>query len=212
MGKRQRRKTREANPGRPAGKQKLGATGPYMVCGICNEPLATYSRVNPADEWQEQIITYVHSLEYTDTNGRVITSGKDYDHIAVPVEGTPVNADITCDFCHAPDPRFAFVPRRAIRMINPVGGPELDYSSPWASCDGCLQAVKNRNMTRIINRVFASPYSILREMSPDERPFYRAALRNFYAEYLKSDPAGPYEVKIRPAHVPFGKPGSRRGM
>lgn len=189
-----------------AGDKSLGAPGPFMVCRECKEPLTVYTKNG------ERII-YIHPGEYMDAASTVRSFDSRYDHEAVPVEGNPIDADTTCDFCHYPNPRWVFVPRRPVRMpdIN-APGRELDYSSPWACCDECLSAVKSRNMTRILNRAIHSRYSMMAGLTDAERRPYRTALRLLYSAYLSSSPAGPYEQRIRPESKPFGKRGGRKGM
>ena len=207
MGKRERKRRRENEMPESAGDRSLGAPGPFMVCRECREPLTVYTKNG------ERII-YIHPGEYLDAED-IVRSFDDsrYDHEAVPVESNPIDADTTCDFCHAPRPRWVFVPRRQVRIPD-LNAParDLDYSSPWSCCDGCMPAVKSRNMTRILNRAMRSRYSMMNGLTVAERQPFRSALRVLYSEYLKSDPAGPYEQKIRPEPKPFGKRGGRKGM
>jgi len=207
MGKRQRKRRRDGEITEPSDTRSLGAPGPFMVCRECKEPLTLYT-VNG-----ERII-YIHPGEYLDA-GNAVHSFDDnrYDHEAIPVEGNPIDADTTCDFCHAPAPRWVFVPRRQVRLSD-INAPDrdLDYSSPWACCNGCLPAVKSRNMTLILNRAMNSRYSMMAGLPPAERQPFRAALRKLYSAYLDSSPAGPYEQRIRPESKPFGKRGGRKGM
>lgn len=53
---------------------------------------------------------------------------------------------------------------------------------------------------------------ILALIAPHTPQGYRAIIRPLYDAFLKSSPAGPYEVKIPPEHKAFGEAGSRRGM
>lgn len=216
MGKRYRRKMRETQTVKPP-RRRLGSGGPFMVCAICNEPVNPYTEVsNPDDpdtEWNETIVRYLHNLEYCDNSGRIIMTGRDYGHDAEPIASNPIDANITCDFCYAPSPKWVFVPRRPILINDSVLKAERDFSSPWACCDRCLSSVKSRNISRMLDRATASEYSgILKGLSPDERRIFRAGIRELYARYLKSDPAGPYEVKIQSPHKPVGKRGSLRGI
>ena len=216
MGKRQRKKIRETETAKPP-RRKLGSSGPFMVCAVCNEPVNPFTEISnpdaPDTEWSETIVRYLHNLEYSDTRGNIVLTGKDYGHDAVPVASNPIDASITCDFCYAPGPRWVFVPRRPILIYESAMNIERDFSSPWACCDNCLSAVKSRSITRMLDRATASEYSgVLNGLSPDERRTFRASVRELYALYLKSDPAGPYEVKIQSPHKPVGKRGSLRGM
>jgi hypothetical protein len=214
MGKRQRRRVKKPAGDKPRPKQRLGQAGPYMVCHVCGEALNLYSLVNPDNEWEEEPLAYVHSYEYVDAQGKVLSVDeyKRYDHEAVPVPGSPIDANTICDFCHGPSPRWVFVPRRPIRFYDPETEQLRDYSSPWTCCAGCLQAVKHRDLTKILDRVMASPDGLIATLPESARPAFRAATRLLYDGYLKSDPAGPYELKIRPNHKPAGKRTSRRGM
>jgi hypothetical protein len=212
MGKRQRRKAREADtePATPE-RPRLGAPGPYMVCGLCGEPANQVTFINH-DTGEETEIGYTHALEIVDNHGNIIKSGKNYGHEALPVEGNPVDADGGCDFCYAPDPRWVFVPRKPIVVHDPSDGTEADYSSPWSCCDGCLPAVKSKNLTRMVDRAIASSHSaVLSDLTTAERERYRVAVGKLYAAYLKSIPAGPYELKIPGPRKPVGKRGSLRG-
>lgn len=187
-------------------KESLGAPGPYMVCRECKDPLSIFTANG------ERVI-YIHSGEYLDADDIVRSLNREYDHEAVPVEGDPISAETTCDFCHAPSPKWVFVPRRPIRMPDPtVPGRLLDYSSPWSCCDGCMSVVKKRDITRMLNRAENSRFSILGQLTPIERKPFRSALRGLYSEYLRSDPAGPFERKIRPQPRPLGKRGGRKGI
>ena len=198
----------EATP--PAIGHQLGAPGPFMVCRECQEPLHLFSLVSLTDKNDTQKITYVHCQEHIDANGNVLSLAGKYDHEAVPVEGNPIDAATTCDFCQAPSPRWVFVPRRSIRLPDPFDSSRvLDFSSPWTCCDGCLPAVRHKRLGAMIDRVMASQYS---SVLPEYRRDARARVRELHKAYLKSDPAGPYEQKIQPPHRPYGKRGSRRGM
>lgn len=216
MGKRQRRRERAAaGTAREgaSGRRQLGASGPFMVCRECNEPLTPYSRVL-ADGTEERAL-YIHPREYLTASEEVAPLQGGYDHEAVPVEGSPATAETTCDFCSEPAPRWVFVPRRPVRVRDVMAAPGanrwLDYSSPWSCCDGCRPAVRSRDIGRMLDRAMSSPHSITAAMPAEERRFYRRFLRGLYARYLKSDPAGPYEVKIRDNPKPLGKRGSLRG-
>lgn len=215
MGKRQRRRRRDRDAGaaEPPRRMRLGAPGPYMVCRECGEPVNLLSEVDPADEYAgaEERLLYLHSRESVDAAGGEILGG--YDHEAVPVEGDPVSAGTVCDFCYGPGPKWAFVPRRAVRVPDPVLGGEHDYSSPWECCDRCLQTVRSRSMTRMLDRTMSSPYNTALEEFPgaDDQRLLRATVRAIYAEYLRSDPAGPYERMIRDEPPSLGKRGSLRG-
>jgi hypothetical protein len=213
MGKRGRRKAREAGIEKPKVKQNLGQMGPYMVCRECQNPLSLYSLVNMNDEKQEERIIYIHSLEHIDKEGNVLPSLEPYDHEAVPVEGDPLSAETTCDFCHSPDTRWAFVPRKAIRIDDPLGtGQVLDYSSPWNCCDECKVAVQKKLMTKLLDRAITSPYGNALNQPPHIQKVTREMLKKLYNKYFASSPQGPFEVKIPPKQQPIGKPGSRRGM
>lgn len=213
MGKRGRRKAREAgDQPQKRGKVRLGQVGPFMVCRECKEPLTLFSLVDRNNEFDEEKIAYIHSLEHIDTWGVIHqTVPGTYDHEAVPVEGDPLAADTVCDFCYSPNPKFAFIPRRTIRVPDPSGFvKQLDYSSPWNTCGACLAAVKAKNMTKMLDRAMTSPSN--RHLDQFVRQIVRRQLRDLYNKYIDSNPAGPYEVKIQPKPKPQGTPGSRRGM
>ncbi|WP_406379022.1 hypothetical protein [Streptomyces sp. NBC_00197] len=214
MGKRGRRKAREAGEQKPKVKSRLGQTGPYMVCRECKNPLTLYSLVDRENEFDEEKIVYIHSLEYISPWGEVLVNDEDdYGHEAVPVEGDPVSAETTCDFCHSPDSRWVFVPRKTIRMADPLNpGVALDYSSPWNCCDGCKQAVKSKSVTRMLDLAMTSEYSANSTRPEEVKSLLRMQLREMYTKYLSSNPAGPYELKIPPKPKPAGSPGSRKGM
>lgn len=213
MGKRGRRKAREAGEmPEKKGKVRLGQSGPLMVCRECKEPLTLYSLVNRENEFDEEKIVYIHSLEHVSSEGAVhqIVPGA-YDHEAVPVEGDPLSADTACDFCYSPETKYAFIPRKPIRMPDPSGtGMGLDYSSPWNTCGDCLTAVKTKNMSKMLDRAMTSPSN--RDHPPVIKQVVRKQLKDLYSKYIASNPAGPYEVKIAPKPKPTGKPSSRRGM
>ena len=98
-------------------------------------------------------------------------------------------------------------------MPNPIAKQQLmDYSSPWSCCTGCLPAVRARDMTRMLNRALNSRNGIASRLSTQERALFRAGLRELYSLYLRSAPAGPYELRIRPTPRPLGKRGSARGV
>lgn len=214
MGKRQRKQEKAANAGsRPRLDDELGAPGPFMVCRECREPLALYSVTSPGGATEK--VAYLHSLEYVDSDQivRAAGPGAGYDHEAVPVEATPLDAKTVCDFCYGPEPRHVFVPRRPVRMDNPlVPGHVLDYSSPWHCCARCLPAVKSKNITRMLNAALYSRYGQAAGLTAGQRAAVRPGLRELYSRYLQSAPAGPYEVRIRPAPRPLGRRGSARGM
>jgi hypothetical protein len=199
MGKRQRKRNRGTTESAPRPKRRLGQTGPFMVCRECDEVLNLYSVVDPENEWEEERIVYLHPLEYVVARDGVLAVVGDarYDHEAVPVPASPVDVDTICDFCHRPSPRWVFVPRRPIRMSDPETGGHRDYSSAWNCCAGCLQAVKSRNMTKMLDRAMTSPYGHASQVPELTRSVVRASIRFLYDRYLKSDPAGPYELKIR---------------
>lgn len=182
-------------------REQLGAPGPYMICAVCNTPLDRYSLVepdNPSDEDSDSIC-YTHGWAVTDE-----------DHPPVPTPGTPIEADTLCDFCHAPDPRYAFVPRKAIRVRTPDGGIH-DYSSPWSSCGTCLQPAKKRDMTALLDRAMNSPHGSAHQAPLAHRRVVRSMLRQLYSALFRSAPAGPYEAKLRDEN-PLGKRRGRRGM
>jgi hypothetical protein len=170
-----------------------------MVCRECRRPLNLYSLVNPADEREAVAIAYLHAQEYIGAGGEVCQVGEGYDHAAVPVEGSPLEAS-------------AIVPRRPIRVPDLETGGERDYSSPWNCCTGCLPSVRARDITRMLNRVMSSEYNGAAAQPEFARAILRAEVRKLYTLYLSSAPQGPYAVKVRAAPAPTGKRGSLRGM
>ncbi len=214
MGKRQRRRNRqETQRAQPPRRRRLAVPGPFMICRECRAPLSLYSSADPDDESRDdQKNRYLHPLEFGDAAGHITTAEADrYGHDAAPVEGTPREASLTCDFCNTPSPRWVFVPRRPIQLSGHDGA-EHDYSSPWSCCTGCLQAVRTRNIARMLDRAMNSPHSTAATLTKHDRPIFRAAIRELYAAYLASAPSGPYELRIRPEHRPAGKRRSLRGI
>jgi hypothetical protein len=219
MGKRGRKRARESGEApKQKGPQRLGQIGAFMVCRECKEPLTLFSLVDEEDEFDEVKVIYVHPLEHIDTTAREVIElpGFVYDHEAVPVEGDPLEASTVCDFCYAPESRYAFIPRKVIRVPDPTNpGIYLDYSSPWNCCDGCLSAVRKKDIGKMLDRAVNSEYSesaSLASVDPTIRQVLRAQIRSLYVRYLESNPDGPYEVKIQPKPRAQGKPSSRRGM
>jgi hypothetical protein len=215
MGKRGRRKAREGGEQQePKGKARLGQIGPFMVCRECKNPLTLFSIVDRTSEFDEEKIVYIHSLEYITPDGQVLSSAEyDYGHEAVPVEGDPVSAETTCDFCHSPESKWVFIPRKPIRMVDPVNpGVDLDYSSPWNCCDACKQTVKSKSLAKMLDMAMASEYSVNKDLPAVIRRAVRSQLRELYVKYLASNPVGPYELKIPPKPKTIGSPGSRRGV
>ncbi|MFF4298010.1 hypothetical protein ACFY0N_30690 [Streptomyces vinaceus] len=191
---------------------RLGQVGPYMVCRECQEPLNLYSLVKSDDEWQEEKVIYLHPLETLSEDREVISlSGVERDHEPVPVEGNPLDAETPCDFCHYPNPKYVFVPRKQIRITDPLSGVIHDYSSPWACCDGCLSAVRNKRLGKMLDRVMNSRHGAAARLPCEERIHIRRMVREIYIQYIDSLPVGPYELRIK-NEKPQGKPGSRKGM
>ena len=173
----------------------LGDPGPYMVCEVCNRPL---DRIGVLDTETDERIPgpYVHLA--------------DVDHEPVPVLGTPLTADLRCDFCHTPNPAFVFVPRRAIRITT--HGAVQDYSSPWQCCAECRPLIRRDRMSRLIDRATAAYFALSATSTPLPRKMIRKHYRELYNKFFNSSPAGPYELRIPAAPKPFGKRGGRRGM
>ncbi|MFB7420791.1 hypothetical protein ACFC1L_40150 [Streptomyces sp. NPDC056210] len=215
MGKRGRRKAREAGE-LPEKKpqRRLGQPGAYMVCRECKAPLTLLSLIDREDESQEEKVAYTHPLEWINSEGKLESlPGMEYSHEAVPVAGDPLSADVVCDVCHAPKVKYVFVPRRQIRLDDPAGtGGQRDYSAPWNICDGCLPAVKAKNITAMIDRHVESPWNSMKGQPDYVKSAVRPAAKLLFVEYFASNPAGPYKVKISPKPKPQGTPGSRRGM
>lgn len=178
----------------------LGAPGPYMVCAVCNTPLDRFSLVNDdLTEEDPDSVRYTHGAALADE-----------DHPPVPVAGTPIDAALVCDFCHAPRPKYVFVPRRPIRVPAP-DGTVRDYSSPWSACDDCVGPARKKDMTKLLNRAVNSPHGSLHDKPRHIRRALRPGLRQLYSAFFRSAPAGPYETKIKgESHT--GKRGGRRGM
>lgn len=202
------------NPAKRENPVRLGQIGPMMVCRECSEPLTLYSLVDKKDEFNEEKIVYVHAREHVNSEAGIAYSLTDeYDHEAVPVEGDPLTANSVCDFCHSPDPKYAFVPRRQVRLDDPSGlRQQLDYSSPWNACSGCLPVVKAKNMSKMLDRAMGSPHSENSTYPETFKRAVRAQIRELYVKYIASNPAGPYEIKIAPKPKAQGSPGSRKGM
>ena len=213
MGKRQRRRDNAGSGSEPLTDGDLGAPGPFMVCRECREPLSLYSITDPGGGPVKKV-AYLHSLQYVDSQQVIRAAGPaGYDHETVPVPASPLEANTVCDFCYGPGPRHVFVPRRPVRMENPlVPGQVLDYSSPWHCCARCLPAVKRKDITRMLNAALNSRCGPAAALPAELRAQVRAGLRELYSRYLQSAPSGPYEVRIRPAPRPLGRRGSARGM
>lgn len=186
----------------------LGHPGPFMVCRECRKPVNAFSLIDPASG-EERLERWLHSGELIKDGELVVIPGFSYDHEAVPVEGDPLTAETVCDFCAAPRPRYVFVPRKPIEIR--MGEGEHGYGSPWACCEGCRTLVRKRQMPKLIDRAMASPYSKIHGLPAEAKKAYRAHIRELYARFFKSAPAGPYEVRIAPNHSAFGRRGSARG-
>lgn len=215
MGRRQRRRLKAAGATKIQRKE-LEPSGPYVVCAVCREPLVEHEWVYTymGEFLGKEHVTYAHALEHIE-DGQIRTSRgiQPYDHKPEPVESELTDAAGVCDFCHAPEPRWTFVPRTPILLPDPSDKKtEMDYSSPWGCCDGCLRAVKNRDLTRMLNRAMSSPHSpAILNASAWQLPALRAWIRRMYVLFIKSSPAGPYEI-VQRHPVKVGKRSSRRGM
>ncbi|MET8684862.1 hypothetical protein ABZV77_11650 [Streptomyces sp. NPDC004732] len=194
---------------------RLGQMGQMMKCRECGEPLTLFSMVDPDDEWDETPVIYVHPRErFIPQTGEVepLTDECAYDHEAVPVPTTPLEANVICDFCASPHVRYVFIPRKQIRMHDPETGATKDYSSPWHCCGGCLKPVREKDLSATVRRAVSSKHSSLKGQAGFIVEVQKLSIRRLQKAYFDSLPEGPFPMKIAPTPKKIGKPSSRRGM
>jgi hypothetical protein len=122
---------------------------PFMVCGICLQPLSRFLPMNGAGEFTGEVV-YQHPL-YVEA---------DHDPAPQPrAEHYEHQLDQVCDFCTSTDIRWRYTaPGIKMLALDSDNEPVQTHqsSSQWNACGPCAKCIQHRNQAGLIRRVKAA--------------------------------------------------------